>query len=151
MSKDQASEEPGWLRRKAKKVGDDVFLVDRQTEIIGQIRRDVRLIANIKNNRRVESFDDAMKRLGLTENDIQVRYGNLCMASRIMYAGGGGAMLFMLYAGWQGSIFQFVSSICIASVCFVSGAANAFRAWQIERRELGGFETWLQSPGDWAK
>lgn len=151
MTAAEAKTKDGWFKRKARKVGNDLLLADRQAAIIGSVRADLRRMAGSGRTYRQETFDQAIDRLQLSEADLAARHKDLSTAARIMHAGGLAAMLLVLYAAWQGNVFQFVSAIAVAGICFVAGSMNAFRVWQIERRELGGWAEWLRSPEHWAK
>lgn len=146
-----AEKKDGWIKRKVVQAGNDLLLVDRQAAIIGSVRADLRRMAGSGRTYRHETFDQAIDRLQLSDADLAARHKDLCTITRIMHAGGLGAMLLMLYAAWTGNVFQFVSAIAVAGICFVAGSLNAFRAWQIERRELGGWAEWLRSPELWVK
>lgn len=146
-----AQSQEGWVKRKAKKAGNDILLLDRQAQILGGIKKDMETIAASTKTRRHETFEAAIERLNLSETDLANRYKNLCTATRVMHFGGVIMVGFLLFAAWEGNILQFLSAASIATICFVGGSLNAFRAWQIERRALGGFEEWLRSPQHWTK
>lgn len=97
-----------------------------------------------KGRYRVETFDQAIKRLGLDEEKLVRRKKELMLESRIAYVMMFATMLSMFHfvsiESWNG----LVSGSCAFIIFLCVGLTRAFRVHQIDKRELMDFPTFLQ-------
>ena len=95
-------------------------------------------------NYRIETFDEAVSRLGLDEARLARRRKELMIESRIAYF----LMFWSLIAAFlfvsSGSYFGLVSGICSFVIFGSVGLTRAFRVHQIDRRSLMDFPSYLQ-------
>lgn len=100
-----------------------------------------------------EEFDEAVKRLNLSEDDLKARAKELIISSSF-YAFFAGISLFasvfyMLTAERLSDVFVGVAMISSFLLLVTLFGRASFRLWQIRNRQLGGFDTWLRSPKEW--
>lgn len=100
---------------------------------------------------RIETFEEAVERLGLDEKRIKRRRFELLVESRIMYALAAVSLAAMLYFAFSGEPLGVYSSICSFTIGAVGGFCRAFRVDQVDRSELYSFPEFWRSPEAWFK
>jgi intracellular multiplication protein IcmV len=93
-----------------------------------------------------ETFQEAVKRLKLTEEDIVERQRNFVYQCLIYFGVGLGIIAYGIILAFEGSVMGVIMSILVSFVAF----ANAFRAhfwyFQTKHRKLGcTLQEWLNS------
>ena len=95
-------------------------------------------------NYRIETFDEAVSRLGLDEARLARRRKELMIESRIAYL----LMFWSLIAAflfvYSGSYSGLISGVCSFVIFGSVGLTRAFRVHQIDRRSLMGFASYLR-------
>lgn len=125
-------------------------LIDKSS----QLRKDmVAEVTNIsKKEYRVESYEDAIARLGLDKKAIARRRRELLIQSRIWYGLSLISLMYAAYLGYNGSIVGVIGALCIGLlIAFVSGFILAFRIHQIDKCELFSFRDFLKDSEGWLK
>jgi len=103
----------------------------------------------LKKNARAETYEDAVKRLHLQEQDIQKSYNLFTFMAKLA------ALLFISFVmlgiyKLLGSEFLSGSQFLVFSlVHFALAHRYAFRAFQIRRKKLGGHEEFIESKNEW--
>ncbi|MGL5743390.1 MAG: type IVB secretion system protein IcmV [Legionella sp.] len=85
----------------------------------------------------VESFDEAMKKLELTDESILVKQRSLFRLSIVMVVV---ACLILIYAGYQlfmGSIKAFILSLIVTMIALILAFRYHFWYFQMKQRKLG--------------
>lgn len=101
---------------------------------------------------RHETYEDAVARLGLSEDQLERRRNELVIQSRIWYALSVVSLIYSLYLGVNGSIIGVLGTLCIGLlIAFVSAFVLAFRVHQIDRKELFSFQEFLKDSSGWLK
>lgn len=96
-----------------------------------------------------ETFDEAVRRHGLTKADLEVKRRLFVSRSRTYYCIGFGAILPLLYISSSYNFGMVLCSLCFFVWAIYSGLLQAYRAWQIKHRSLAGFIPWLKSSENW--
>lgn len=98
---------------------------------------------------RKESFKEAMKRLGVTERDIEKNYRNFAWLCWISL----GFAIFLIslatYCFVQHNFLQALAGLSIASFCIASAFKFSFRAFQIRHQNLCSVKTWYERKSEW--
>lgn len=100
-------------------------------------------------NARHESFKEAMKRLGVNEDDLKMNYRNFAWLCYISL----GFAVFLLtlatYSFMHASLLQALAGLSIATFCLASAFKYSFRAFQIKHQNLCDVKTWYGRKHDW--
>ena len=133
---------------KAKKFAgyEDIRKLSTQSkEIAGTVLSPKRAIACARN----ETFQEAMKRLGVTESDLEKNYRNFAWLCWISL----GFAIFLLslaaYCLAQLNFLQALAGLSIASFCLASAFKFSFRAFQIRHQNLCSVKTWYERKSEW--
>lgn len=102
---------------------------------------------------RVETFDEAVARLGLSEAHLAGRARELRVMF-LLFTGAFAVCLVMLVLAFGESepLLRLARLLLAGGIGIFSLARMAtlsFRAWQIRTRQLGGFSQWLADPAQW--
>lgn len=95
-------------------------------------------------NYRIETFEEAVSRLGLDEARLARRRKELMIESRIAYSLMFASILMMFYFVYSMNMMGLLSGTCGVAVFFCAGITRAFRVHQIDKRELMGFGAFLK-------
>lgn len=103
--------------------------------VVGRFIRDIRapkttVTAN-------ESFDEVIKRYGLTEQDLRARMRSYFRVAVLCAALGVLALLWMVYLFTKGMILPGFVALALASLMFSYGFREHFQYFQIQQRRLG--------------
>lgn len=98
---------------------------------------------------RVETFDHAMQRQGVTESDLDQLYSNHVLRFWI------GAI--MLIAGWivtltyvfKGDYIALLPAVGFSALCIAIMQSGSFRAYQIANRRFCDVSDWLKNRSAW--
>jgi hypothetical protein len=101
-----------------------------------------------------ESFDEALDRLGVPEENKAMHLINIYKNMKVSFIILGFAVIFFLCIGVAGNLIKanYLSSFLYLSitVAFLSVIANnSFRCFQIRRKQLGGLKEWASTPKEW--
>lgn len=96
-------------------------------------------------NYRIETFDEAVSRLGLDEARLERRRKELMIESRIAYSLMFASILMMFYFVHAGESSGILSGVCAVTIFGVLGLTRAFRVHQIDSRSLMDFKSYLRS------
>lgn len=95
---------------------------------------------------RKESFEEAMKRLNLSEKDIQERIKKAKDAVFIFLLMGGALLAYMVYQWVTGHFLSGFTCLILSLVVFVHAFREHFNAYQMRQRQLGcSYKAWLKS------
>lgn len=99
---------------------------------------------------RVETFQSAYERLGLTEESLGKVYQNYFLKLYLSaIVGAGGTLLTGIHLA-QGSSFAVVLAFFgFAAVCLSQMFSASFRMYQIRRRQLCDVKEWLKKSAEW--
>lgn len=102
-----------------------------------------------KGSTRVETFEEAVERRRLTEDDLRVFHRQHIILAHIFLFFMALAVLMGVYhftvANYAGVLTSAAATIVMVAVYI----PRSFRAFQIERRELCAFNVWAKSPKNW--
>lgn len=133
---------------KAKKFAgyEDIRKLSTQSkEIAGTVLSPKRAIACARN----ETFQEAIKRLGVNESDLEKNYRNFAWLCWISL----GFAIFLLslaaYCLAQLNFLQALAGLSIASFCLASAFKFSFRAFQIRHQNLCSVKTWYERKSEW--
>lgn len=98
---------------------------------------------------RKETFREAMKRLGVTEDDIKRNYKNFAWLCWISLAFTVFLLSLAVYCLLQTNFLQGLAGLSIASFCLASAFKYSFRAFQIRHQNLCSVKTWYERKPDW--
>lgn len=101
----------------------------------------------LKRSRRIEQFDVAVTRLGLTKADLQAQLGRHKFVHLVMYAFSGALVVYGTYLAQRHGLLIAAGAYIAAAGGLVSGYLHGFRAWQIENRNLISLQDALRIPG----
>lgn len=91
-----------------------------------------------------ETFDQAVKRLNLTENDLQQRLATLQWQALLSLAMALMVLVYTLYLFWIGDVAIGLLSLGVTSLFFLRFLSSRFWITQIKQRRLGlSFSKWL--------
>jgi len=100
-----------------------------------------------------ETFEQAQRRLGLTEEKIlrhKARFRNSFWIHVLGTAAMLGYALYMSFvADSGGDIMIGIASLCLSAALTAGAMRDGFRHWQLRKRRLGGFAEWLETPEEW--
>lgn len=114
-------------------------------EIAGTLLSPKKAIASARN----ETFNEAMKRLGVNEEDLKMNYRNFAWLCWISLAFAVFLISLATYCVTQGSSLQGLAGLSIASFCLASAFKYSFRAFQIRHQNLCSVKTWYERKPDW--
>ena len=103
----------------------------------------------VKGSARRETFRQATSRLGLNEEAVQKRRGELQIEARIFYVLCAIFLAIAFYYAGQGLTLSCVAGICASSMCFTSAWIKAFRVWQIDLKKLVTLSDFYATPSAW--
>lgn len=98
---------------------------------------------------RKETFEDAVARLQLSEDQLSVRCGSLVVGSRLSYAAAVALVLITAYYAVGGQLLQVLAGGSLFFFAAVSGLVRSFRAWQIRIRRLAPLQEFMAKPELW--
>lgn len=106
----------------------------------------VKDVTDVRKPGRKETFEQAMKRMKLSEEDIQVRMKQLLLSSRIYC---GAAVLVLFYSlftlFYAGNFWTFLMAAIISVLGFALAFRDSFYYFQMKRRKLGcTVKEWIQ-------
>lgn len=107
-----------------------------------------------KNEYREESFEEALIRLGITEENKEDHLLKIYSQLRLRFLIFLVAQGFLIFWGIfnilnSNNILTFISTIVITLLLFVFNLSNSLRCYQIRKQKLGNIEDWLKSYKDW--
>ena len=136
----------GWVQKKFMPV----------EEMASNARLTSRMFSAIVGNetsQRQETFEEAVKRQSLSVDDLLGAYKRqklitLVLLIMIVVAFG---YIGLLLANGETFADYFIAAMALGPVSVLAAAAlrGAFRAWQIRHKRLGGFNEFMNSPGEW--
>jgi hypothetical protein len=99
---------------------------------------------------RIETFDEAVARQGLTEDQIQKRFKQFVLISRVFYLTSFVCIGISIFYFWAGtSILASIATMVWGLAGSLSGWKYAYRAWQIKIRRLALPIEGLRNPEAW--
>ena len=102
---------------------------------------------------RKETFDEAIKRQGLSEKELLDAYKRQRIICFILASLASFVLLYIMFLLITAREFTdyFVALMATASVALLGTASlrSAFRAWQIRSKRLGGFDEFLRNSNAW--
>jgi len=105
----------------------------------------IKPLFKIKRPARKETFEEALKRLDVTEADLKKRsrwYGQQMIAFGILGAGG---LLYTFYLWWHGHFFEGLLAMIVSGLFFTRVFEMSFWRFQIKHRKLGcTMKEWLK-------
>ena len=96
-----------------------------------------------------ETFDEAVKRLELTEEQLAVRHREFVLSSRVSYLCGLAVLMFSAYHACRGNLAGGAGGLAFAMVGFCNGYLQAFQAWKISTRQLIRLGAFFHVPDAW--
>lgn len=139
----------GWFSR-GKDYGREVVNADQIQSEWGSIKDMAgKVLRPSKAEGREETFDNAMSRLKLTEEDIRGSYKFHVVRLYIFTVGLGVAFITSLVSVFNGSWMQAIACLGVAAAMAALSFQASFRAFQIRRRELFDVSFWLENPREW--
>lgn len=142
------------LFRSSKKVASKVVDVrvdrwmswDYLADTTDRIKSMVVSIAVPQKSTYAETFEEAMQRLGLTEEDLAHRkkeYTQLFYFFLVLF---GTVVLYALYMGFNGHLIASLISFCLSLYCLTQAFRFHFWLFQIKNRKLGcSIKEWINS------
>lgn len=124
-----------------------VSSIKNNQKIINEMVTSLKPTNNVDND---ESYEDALKRLEVTDKDVLQNYKNFVYSLYI-------SMAFSLFCfiGALGELFinkEFligVSFLVFMVLCLINAFRFSYRALQIKRKEFCSAKEWWESPNDW--
>jgi hypothetical protein len=98
---------------------------------------------------RSETFEEAVRRLGLSEADLRERLAQFVIMSRLLYGAAAATLVLSLHYASNGFILAVLSCLCVAGLLACYAIPNAMRAWQIKNRRMCAFADWARDAGNW--
>lgn len=99
----------------------------------------------LRSDRRRETFEQAMQRLGLTEEDLAARRASLERMAWIYGVVAAIAFVFLVCSPWvEHALSQFLLSLGLFVLMGIRSATARFRVSQIRTRRLMGFVEWVK-------
>lgn len=138
------------LASRGKEYGRDVVNAEQIENEWGNIKDMADTVFKVKKGEgREETFNNAVNRLNLKEEDLASAYkfhvSRLYIFLGAMAVGLFFILSFLLQGNWFGSISCLAFFIAMTALAFQS----SFRAFQISKRELVGVHYWWQHPKNW--
>lgn len=138
----------GFLPEIAKNSLSNIFDVESKKVLFNDVRTTYsRLVSPLEG--RKETFDEAVQRQGLTNEDLLVVTGQLRFKSRLLYLSSILVILLGFYYAMNGSALAVLSSFCISIMFICYAVPNAMRFWQIKNKSLCSFKVWMRNPENW--
>lgn len=124
-----------------------VSSIKNNQKIINEMVTSLKPTNNVDND---ETYEDALKRLEVTDKDVLQNYKNFVYSLYI-------SMAFSLFCfiGALGELFikkEFligVSFLVFMVLCLINAFRFSYRALQIKRKEFCSAKEWWESPNDW--
>ncbi len=108
------------------------------------VKDNARSLFIIQKPEHTESFEEAMKRLNLSEADIQERQSNFLRMVIIIGSFGALTLLYTLYLLWQASFTSAALAFVVTLLCLVTACRYHFWYFQIKNHKLGcTIKEWL--------
>lgn len=110
----------------------------------GYVKENTRSLFVIQKPEHTETFEEAMKRLNLTEADIEVRKSAFLRLAIIIGACGIFALLYTLYLLWHASFASAALAFVVTLLCAATAARYHFWYFQVKNHKLGcTIKEWL--------
>jgi hypothetical protein len=100
-------------------------------------------------NSRVETFDEAVRRQGLTEKDLIQVHFNYSASFYISAFFGAICLALFSNALVAGSIMYALSTLAIFLVCLANAFRFSFRTFQIRHKKLCSVSEWFSRRNEW--
>lgn len=101
-------------------------------------------LIKIRKSSRTETFDEAIQRLNLTEQDVEDKKSSLLLTSRIYFAIGVGLFLYTLFNVFAASVYGAIISGIMTFLALVLAYRDSFYYFQMKQKRLGcSFKEWL--------
>ncbi|MGX9960599.1 hypothetical protein ACW0US_17775 [Xanthomonas euvesicatoria] len=106
---------------------------------------DLRALMARRSTSRAETFGEAVKRLGITDADLEARDKSLRLQFYVYVSVSALSFVMLLAAPFVAHpLSQFTMSLGVFLVCGCRSAICRFRRHQIESRELVSFREWIE-------
>lgn len=146
----------GWFKKKTENLGEYGKKVTNMEEIkknsddimdlAGKYLSPKKIIENAK----VETFEEAQKRLKVTDGEINQVYKNYAISFYISFAFTCFCFLgFIYYAFFMQQIMASLSMIAILLLCAINAFKFSFRAFQIKHKKLCSVHDWWERSYEW--
>jgi len=109
--------------------------IRNNANVVGRFIRDIK--APKTSPKTNESFEEAIKRYGLSEQDLRARMRSYFRVAILCVALGVLAFLWMIYLFIKEMIFPGFVALALASLMFSYGFREHFQYFQIQQRRLG--------------
>jgi intracellular multiplication protein IcmV len=98
---------------------------------------------------RIEKFTEAVKRLGVTEDDLKNNYKNFAWLCWISLSFAVFSLSIGIFFTFHASLLQGVAMVSIAAFSLANAFKFSYRAFQIRHQKLCGVKPWLQRSKEW--
>lgn len=146
----------GWFKKKTNDLGDFGKKITNAEEIKKHSEDIMDLAGNylspkkILKNAKVETFEDAKRRLKVTEGEINQVYKNYAISFYISLAFAFICFIgFIYYAFFMQQIIASLSTAAILCVCAINAFKFSFRAFQIKHKKLCSVNDWWERSYEW--
>ena len=100
-------------------------------------------------NARVETFEQAVLRLGVNNDDLKKNYNNFTTTFWVSFVFGLICFANIVSYGLDGKVLSTLASLSIMFVCLANCFKYSFRAFQIRHRNLCAPSLFLQHKSEW--
>lgn len=144
-----------WIKNLGKKTSDYTAKVVSAEEIKGnasfikEAGSTLLLPGRAIKNSRVETFDEAVRRQGLTEKDLIQVHFNYSASFYISAFFGAICLALFSNALVAGSIMYALSTLAIFLVCLANAFRFSFRTFQIRHKKLCSVSEWFSRRNEW--
>lgn len=138
----------GWLLRGFFRQQKQMAVSERQAQFFSEAKGAVVKARRLRvAPTRVESFEDAVARQGLSEEFLYSQMQRHKWVHLGLYLVAGALLAYAFWMFLNFSVFMAVGVFSAALAVAVNGYIHGFRAWQIENRNLIRFQDALRIPG----
>ena len=133
----------GWIGAQREEAGSA-----RRAAFLNETGQAIRRAAALKlEPTRVETFDEAVQRMGLTEQALESQFKQFRSVHLTLYLFAGALLVYSFWLLLNAGAFSAISVLVASLGSAVYGYIHGFRAWQIQNRRLIRFQDALCEPG----
>lgn len=126
----------------------EVAALGRQTEVLSETKNIIkRALAMRPKPGRVEQFEAAVQRLGLTQEELDAKMNGHMRIQWIFYTVAGALIAYSWWLTLNAGLIPGLTALIASLGPVVSGYMHGFRAWQIQNRNLIKLQDALRIPG----
>lgn len=119
--------------------------IKKQGSVLKDAFQALRNMNRVKDPKRKETFEQAMTRLGIDEDEIKIRQNTFMKAALIYFGFACVGIVYAVYLFARLHIFAGIQSGVLGAMLLVFAAREHFTAYQFKTRKLVGVAEWFRN------